>query len=108
MIKKEIVESINEHVKSLSHVASNRLISKKDKSGEKEAVRYLECTVKDAYRSFKDKDSVNFSTFCRCIEKKYKKPHRLTDLCRYCEHGHSLTKQIKNMPKIKSIISTIC
>ena len=95
MTKKEIVESINEHVKRLSQVASNRLISKKnDKSGEKEAVRYLNCTLKEAYRSFKDKDSISFSTFRRCIEKKYKKPHRLTDLCRYCEHGHSLTKRI--------------
>ena len=89
-------------MKSLSQVAANRLTSpKKSKTGEREAVRYLQCTLKDAYRSFKDKDLISFCTFCKHIENKYKKPHMMTDLCRYCEHGRTLTKQIIKHAKDK-------
>ena len=97
IISKDITIALNEHVKSLSNVASNRLICMNPKkTGEKEmeAVRYLNCSLTDAYTSFKHKNEICFSTFCKYIKKRYKKPHRLTDKCRYCEYGMKLKKEI--------------
>ena len=58
------------------------------------SVRYLNCTLTEAYRSYKDNNEICFSTFCKYMEKRYKKPHRLTDICRYYEHGLNLRKEI--------------
>ncbi len=42
------------------------------------------------------KDEISFSTFCNKIDNIYKKPHRLTDLCEYCEIGNELKKEIQH------------
>ena len=84
-------------MKNISHNASNRLVCLNPKqSSEKEtvSVRYLDRTLKEAYRCFKGNKSICFSTFCKYIEKRYKKPHHLTDICRYCEYGMKLKKEI--------------
>ena len=56
--------------------------------------RYLDCSLKEAYRSYPNSKSLCFSTFCKYMEKRYKKPCRLTDMCRYCEYGFLLKKKI--------------
>ena len=110
IISKDITIALNEHVKSLSNVASNRLICMNPKkTGEKEmeAVRYLNCSLTDAYTSFKHKNEICFSTFCKHMEKRYKKPHRLTDICRYREYGLHLKKDIlKHATELNYIQST--
>ena len=36
-------------------------------------------------------------------EKKYKKPHRLTDLCRYCEYGLDIKKKLVSLIKDQNL-----
>ena len=93
---------MNEHVKSLSNVASNGVVcSNPKKQGDKEivTVRYLNCSFKEAYRKFKFKKEICFTTFCKYIQKRYKKPHRLTDICRYCEYGLEMKKEVIKFAK---------
>ncbi len=50
--------------------------------------------MRDAYFSFPFKDEVSFSQFCIKINKTYKKPHRISDMCDHCEFGKKLKKEI--------------
>lgn len=95
-LSKDMVQDIKEHLEALSEVASNRMIkiNKQDIS-----VRYLNTSFSEAYRSFKRKNELSFSTFYSYIGKQYKKPHRLTDLCEYCELGKKTKKELFNSAK---------
>ena len=65
--------------------------------GKKEdiTVRYRFTTLCEAYESYPFKEEVSFSCFYSHIENTFKKPHRLTDLCEYCEHGKDMLREIK-------------
>jgi hypothetical protein len=84
---------INTHMESLSSIASNRLVKI---GGRSVSAMYCSKSIKEAYKSFPDRATIPFSTFYKYISKKFKKPHRLTDLCDYCEHGKKLNREIKN------------
>ena len=95
-ISKDIILSLNEHLQNNSNVASNRVICTNPKQTESNtvSVRYLNSSLKESYRCFDGKNSLCFSSYCKYIEKIYKKPHRLTDICRYCEYGLQLKRDI--------------
>jgi hypothetical protein len=55
----------------------------------------MNTSITEAYQLFPNKDQLSFSSFYKYIEDKYKHPHRLTDLCDYCEQYKSLRYKIK-------------
>lgn len=67
-------------MKSLSNIASNRFLKKKQTNAYYSTVSLLE-----AFDSFKFKEKICFTTFYNYIEDYFKKPFRFTDLCDYCE-----------------------
>ena len=77
-----MVDSINDHMKNLSSIAANRYLIKLKKN-----VRYRDGTYRDAFNSYPLKKKISFSTFKNKLCKRYKKPHRISDLCDFCEHG---------------------
>lgn len=70
-------------------MASNRLvvIEKKPNDSITAPVRYLEDNQLELYKKFPLKDQVKKATFRHYLIKSriFKKPHRMTDLCDYCE-----------------------
>lgn len=100
-IKVEVQKFIDEHLENSSSVASNRTI--KDNSGEKISARYCEDTIKEAFKKFYNRilsrelncEKISFSSFYKYVGKEYKKPHRITDLCDYCEYGKKLRAELK-------------
>jgi len=79
-----ISENINKHMETLSEPAANRYLLK-----SKMNARYRLTTYKTAFNSFTKLSKAQFSlqTFRKKILKRFKKPHRLSDLCDLCEHG---------------------
>ena len=90
---------INKHVESISNVASNRTVYNNRLDKEVTAVRYLNCTKREAYRSFKGNKEIGFTSFCKYMDKIYKKPHRITDICKYCEYGLEVKKRLTALCK---------
>ena len=74
------IENINAHVGIGSTVASNRYLKKL-----KSCASYRQISIKKSFETFPRKSSLSFTTFYKYILKKYKNPHRLTDLCEMCE-----------------------
>ena len=67
--------SIKKHLNNISSPASNRSIKIKNKGLV--SVRYLNCSFKEAYRTFELRKDISFSSFFKYIPSLYKKPHRL-------------------------------
>ena len=59
----------------------------------------MKVTKKAAFNSFPYKDLLRWPTFLYSIDKKFKKPHQLTDLCEYCEYGKILKEKIITLGK---------
>jgi hypothetical protein len=77
----EIKPEINKHVEKISNVASNRFLKKINSTAF-----YRQTSLTEAYQKYQNSErAISFSTFYNALIKKYKKPHRLTDLCQYCE-----------------------
>ena len=77
-----MVQSINKHIENNSAVAANRFLKKQD-----QCARYREFPIRNYYENFLNKKKISYSSFIKHIGKKYKKPHRFSDLCKYCEHN---------------------
>lgn len=100
-INEEIQNQIGDHLKKFSSIASNRMV--KESNGEKVSARYCDDTIKEAYKKFLSRiqngeircEKVSFSSFNKYVGVEYKKPHRLTDLCDYCEYGKKIKSDIK-------------
>ena len=75
-----IVHDINKHMTNNSSIAANRYLKKL-----KTNARYTNSTYIEAFNTFPMKNKLTFSTFIRKMKKKYKKPHRYSDLCDICE-----------------------
>jgi hypothetical protein len=80
-------------MESLSSLASNRIVKIPGRSVN---AMYCSKSIKEAYKTFPNRANIPYSSFYKYISKKLKKPHRLTDLCDYCEHGKKIHQQIKN------------
>ena len=81
-LKGTFLEKILEHLKNNSSIAANRFLKK-----EKANARYMSLTFRQAFDSFVQKDQMVLSTFKKYTKNIFKKPHRLSDLCDYCEQG---------------------
>jgi hypothetical protein len=51
--------------------------------------------------------SISFSSFYKYLKKNIKKPHRLTDLCEYCEYGKILEKDTNLNPEESNLLQAI-
>ena len=101
---KKISERLRRRIKSYLeqnlNEASNRLVINKDQDdenfGTKVSARYLEKNQFELYKNFSLAKLLSIETFLKYLRKSrvYKKPHRLTDLCDYCEKGKELEKKI--------------
>ena len=60
-------------------------------------VRYLENNLTETYKMFPFKDTISKTTFIKYlkINKVYKKPFRLTDLCDFCEWYNTASLEVK-------------
>lgn len=67
-------------MKSLSEIAANRYLKK-----QKTSAYYCSVSLLQAYNEFEFRKDLSFSTFYSYVDAKYKKPHRISDLCDYCE-----------------------
>ena len=81
-VELKVVTNIDNHMKSLSEIAANRYLIKLKKNA-----RYRNTTYKAAFNSYPMKKKITFSTFYKKICKRFKKPHRLSDLCDICQNG---------------------
>lgn len=85
-VKMIITKNINDYMKTVSEIAANRYLIKLKRNA-----RYRHGTFKAAFNNYKWKKSfgkkITFSTFYKKICKRFKKPHRLSDLCDICENG---------------------
>ena len=95
----DLVESINSHLDLHSSYSSNRTIKSNYKSAltglrEDIPIKYRKRSLKELFNSFKDNNEISFACFCSYIAKEFKKTHRETDLCGYCEKGKVLKKRI--------------
>ncbi|CAF0871784.1 unnamed protein product, partial [Brachionus calyciflorus] len=83
------IEAVEKHMQSLSSIAANRYLKKYQTNAFYSSVSFLQ-----AYSSFEMKDQISFSSFYKYLGDKYKKPHRLSDLCDYCELNQIYKKEV--------------
>ena len=76
-----LVNKIRCHLNKNSSIAANRYLKLQN-----ENARYRHTTIIQAYNTFAEKDKLSFSSFYKYLENIFKKPHRISDLCDYCEH----------------------
>ena len=99
-ISEPLREAIKSYLYENSSIASNRLVKNKDKDDENfdknVPARYLEGNLIELYKNFPLANQMSKETFFKYLNKsgEFKKPHRLTDLCDYCEKGKELEKKI--------------
>ena len=79
-----------------SEIAANRTIITTI-NGKKQVVnvRYLKCRLFEAYSSFPFKNGLSFSSFVKYTGKEFKKPHRQSDKCDYCEEAKDIKRIIE-------------
>lgn len=88
---------INNYLEKMSQIASNRTVQV---DNEEINVRYLNTSISEAYQNFERKNEISFSCFYSYVGDNFKKPHRLTDLCEYCELGKKLKKELSQNTKL--------
>lgn len=97
-LSEDLVGSIQNHLEGLSSVSSHQTVvtRTRDYNGDKELIpiRNMTCPVSEAYITFPYQKSLSLSSFHKYVEKQFKKPKRLTDLCQYCEHYKALKRFI--------------
>lgn len=118
-IPDKIIKEINKHMEGLSEIAANRstkiieyekrnpvvLYKKKKKSERYVSAMYRQTTLQDSFKKFIEfsqtiedelkirRKNLKFSTFYKYVDKRFKKPFKLTDLCQYCEWGKEIKKE---------------
>ncbi len=88
-----LVDKLNAHLTQNSSIAANRYLKLQSRNA-----RYRNLTNIEAYKTFAEKKMMSFSCFYSHIEKKFKKPHRISDLCDYCEHKKVWKKKLIEIP----------
>ncbi len=83
-LKQNIKNTNSTHMESISSIAANRYLIKLQKNAF-----YCECSLVEAYSRFQSNSGkeldISFSTFYKYVGNEFKKPHRFSDLCEYCE-----------------------
>jgi hypothetical protein len=84
-INKNMIKLATNHAKSSSNIAANRFLKKIDSNAF-----YRTESFRSMYRSFTFGNfrKPSFSWYFKTLKKAkmFKKPHRMSDLCHYCEH----------------------
>ena len=75
-------DELNTYMESISSIAANRFLKKIDKNAF-----YCNISLLEAYSKFESKKELSFSTFYKYLGSQFKKPHRFSDLCEYCENN---------------------
>ena len=114
----EITNEIINHMEDISEIAANRsaklidyeqrnpvFLYKKKKHSERYVnAMYRQTTIRDSYKQFLvlartiddnfnlRRKNIKYSTFYKYIDKRFKKPFKLTDLCQYCEWRKNILK----------------
>lgn len=65
-----------------SSIAANRYLKKCDKNAF-----YCSMSTVEAYTKYRGNSELSFSSFYKYIGSQFKKPHRISDLCEYCENN---------------------
>ena len=88
----EMQSLITSYAENRSTVAANRLVIERvEQPGQLvkqlQPVRYLDENFSELYNQFPFRDELSKSSFVKylTISGKFRKPHRLSDLCEYCE-----------------------
>ena len=80
---------MHSYLQERSTVAANRLVKEKRYSRDHhyQTVRYLDENMIELYKQFPFRNEISKSTFVKYLKKtgQFKKPHRFSDLCEYCE-----------------------
>jgi hypothetical protein len=107
LLRPDLRESINSHLKQNSNIGSNRLVKKKKNALFVEdtlcedfvPVRYLIDTQKELFKTFAFRNEISYSTFYKYLKHDgvYKKAFRLTDICDYCEWAKKNEKVIRKI-----------
>ena len=82
-VDKNTIIALNKHIQKDSTPASNRFLRKL-----KVCAMYRHFSIRNHYKTFVGpprKEKLSYSSFYKYMIKKYKKPHRLTDMCKWCE-----------------------
>ena len=86
------VNEATSYAENRSTVAANRLVIERvEQPGQLvkqlQPVRYLDENFSELYNQFPFRDELSKSSFVKylTISGKFRKPHRLSDLCEYCE-----------------------
>ena len=82
--------SINKHMEERCTIAANRFLIKE----EANAFNRHE-SLRSCYNSFADNNKLSLSAFINNMANKFKKPHRMSDLCETCEQGKFLFKALE-------------
>ena len=75
------MEDIN-YMEDISSIAANRYLKKIDKNAF-----YCNISIIEAYSKSDFCNTLSFSTFYKYVGEQFKKPHRFSDLCEYCENN---------------------
>jgi hypothetical protein len=94
-VNDEIVKEIESHLESLSSIAANRFLKKLNTNAF-----YCQVSLVEAYDQFHLKNDLSFSTFYTHVPTKFKKPHRFSDLCDYCEYNRELKNDIVRVANV--------
>ena len=78
----KVSKKINDHMESICSIAANRYLKKIDKNAY-----YCNISLLEAYSKFESNNEISFSSFYKYLGSQFKKPHRFSDLCEYCENN---------------------
>ncbi len=73
-----------------SSIAANRFLKKCDRNAF-----YCSTSLEEAFSKFVSEPAISFATFYKYIGEEFKKPHRFSDLCDYCENYKVIIKLLK-------------
>lgn len=109
-----VVKEINNQMEDISTLSADKMVFlrehedrdpsqkipriRKYKSKILKTVKYRQTTYCEAYRFYKEKNAaklISYSSFYKYVQNKFKKPYRFTDLCKYCQYGKDISKDIK-------------
>ena len=85
----QLAFDLNKHMENMSTIAANRFLIK-----EKANAFNRHDTLRLCYESFPQKHLLSYSAFVNNMAKKFKKPHRLSDMCETCEQGKFLFRNL--------------
>ncbi|CAF1001690.1 unnamed protein product [Brachionus calyciflorus] len=88
-IIKFYIDEIESHLVNLSSIATNRFLKK-----EQTNAYYMSTSIEKAFQSFKYKEDISYSSFFKYTDDRFKKPHRISDLCDYCEKKKDLIRNL--------------